>query len=121
MDVFQPIPLFVYLYRLKPISPMKKLITNLLALLGLATAWSQPLTMERSGENTVRLTLPIDSLAKGCFYASIGVYRCDELGRMLPLDHISHAFKFEASGLPVWNVNAHGYMHLPQIRAACET
>ena len=41
MDVFQPIPLFVYLYRLKPISPMKKLITNLLALLGLATACGQ--------------------------------------------------------------------------------
>ena len=89
--------------------------------LGLATAWSQPLRMERCGENIVRLTLPIDSLAKGCFYGSIGVYRSDELGQMLSFDHITHAFKFEVNGLPVWNVNAHGYMHLPQIRAACET
>ena len=88
--------------------------------LGLATAWSQALEMEHIGENTVRLTLPLDSLAKGCFYGSIGVYRRDELGRMIMLDHISRAFKFELSGLPIWNTEAHGYMQLPQMQAAYE-
>ncbi|MBQ6927249.1 MAG: ABC transporter ATP-binding protein [Oscillospiraceae bacterium] len=87
---------------------------------GLATAWSGPIALRHGGENTVRLTLPIESLAKGCFYGSIGVYRRDELGRMILLDHISRAFKFEVSGLPIWNVDAHGYLRLPQMQAACE-
>ena len=65
----------------------------------------------------MRLTLPTDTLAKGRFYASIGVYRSDEIGRMFPLDHLSRAFKFEISGAPVWNTDAHGFLRLPELKA----
>ena len=85
--------------------------------LGLATAWSEALTLEGTGEKVVQLTLPLDSIAKGCFYGSIGVYRSDELGRMISLDHISRAFQFEVNGIPIWYTGAHGYMRLPQMQA----
>ncbi len=85
---------------------------------GLATAWSPAVETEGTGEQVVLLSLPLDSIAKGSFYASLGVYRSDELGRRIPLDHISRAFKFEVSGLPIWNTEAHGYMALPQMDAA---
>lgn len=88
--------------------------------LGLATAWSKPLALDGVGEKRVRLTVPLGSVAKGSFYGSIGVYRSDELGRMFTLDHISRAFKFEVSGVPVWNTDAHGYIQLPPIDAQAE-
>ena len=83
----------------------------------LATAWSGPLVLAGMGVRAVRLTLPTDLLAKGRFYASIGVYRSDELGYKFPLDHISRAFKFEMSGVPVWKTDFHGYMNLPALTA----
>ena len=83
----------------------------------LATAWSRPLVLTGTGDRTVRLTLPTDSLAKGRFYASIGVYRSDELGRKFPLDRIDRAFKFEINGLPVWRTDFHGYINLPAFTA----
>ena len=88
--------------------------------LGLATAWSAPLTVEGAGEKAVSLTLSLGSIAKGCFYGSIGVYRSDELGRMISLDHITRAFKFEVKGLPIWYTGAHGYVQLPQMQARQE-
>ena len=88
--------------------------------LGLATAWSKPLALDGVGEKRIRLTVPLGSVAKGSFYGSIGVYRSDELGRMFTLDHISRAFKFEVSGVPVWNTDAHGYIQHPPIDAQAE-
>ena len=84
---------------------------------GLGTAWSQPITLEGVGEKTVCLALALDSFAKGVFYVSLGVYHSDEIGRKIALDHISRAFKFELHGIPIWNVEAQGYMQLPQMTA----
>ena len=86
---------------------------------GLATAWSQPLTLSGPGEKRVALTLPIGSLAKGRFFVSVSVCKSDELGRMLTLDHVDRAFRFELSGVPVWKTEAYGYLRLPPIEAVC--
>ncbi len=83
---------------------------------GLATAWSEPFAADRPGEMAVMLTLPAGSLAKGTFYASIGLCRRDEIGSMIPCDHITRAFRFEITGSPLWNTHAYGYMELPEMR-----
>lgn len=83
---------------------------------GLGTAWSEPLAFVGQGEEEVVLSMPLECIAKGSFYASIGCYRLDELGRNIVLDHITRAFKIEVEGTPVWNTNAHGYVKLPVIR-----
>lgn len=81
---------------------------------GLGTAWSEALTFE-CGETDILLAMPLSSIAKGNFYVSIGLYRFDELGRSVMLDHITRAFKIEVEGTPVWNTNAHGFIKLPEI------
>ena len=81
---------------------------------GLGTSWSEKLQFDTEGEHTVTLALPMDTLAKGVFYASIGFFRRDELGRYIMLDHITRAFKLELVGAPVWNTTAFGYVRLPQ-------
>ena len=83
---------------------------------GLGTSWSEELAFLEEGEQEVILSMPLSMIAKGSFYASIGFYRFDELGRSIMLDHITRAFKIEIEGTPVWNSNAHGYVHLPEIR-----
>ena len=83
--------------------------------LGLGTAWSEPFDLASPGFHTVCAELPLEQLSKGVFYASLGVYPRDELGRPRMLDHITRAFRFELHGLPVWDTNAHGYFVLPQM------
>lgn len=83
--------------------------------MALGTAWSEPLTLE-CGEQELLLSMPLASIAKGSLYASIGLYRFDELGRNIMLDHITRAFKIEVEGTPVWSTGAHGYVKLPEIR-----
>ena len=83
---------------------------------GLGTAWSEPLDFPETGEQELLLEMPLDTVAKGRFYGSIGFYTDDELGRKRTLDHITRAFKFEVTGLPIWNTKANGYLHLPEIR-----
>ena len=84
---------------------------------GLGTGWSERMCFSEAGTHEVFLTFPMKTLAKGVFYASIGFYRCDEVGRYIPLDHITRAFKLEVEGTPVWNTTAYGYSRLPPIRA----
>lgn len=84
--------------------------------LGLATAWSESFRPVEEGEMDVQLTLPLDVLAKGVFYASIGVYRPDELGRSFLLDHITRAFRVEVIGSPIWTTQAYGYVTLPEMQ-----
>ncbi len=79
---------------------------------GLGTSWSEPASFD-PGEADILLTLPTENLAKGVFYASIGAYRRDDLGRPMTLDHITRAFKLEVRGKPIWNTSAHGYLTLP--------
>ena len=81
---------------------------------GLGTAWSEALEFA-VGENEIVLGMPLSSIAKGSFYASIGLYRFDELGRSIMLDHITRTFKIEIEGTPVWSTNAHGFVKLSEI------
>ena len=85
---------------------------------GLGTAWSEQFPVDAPGDHSVRLDLPLTGLSKGIFYASIGVYANDEVGRPRSLDHITRAFRFEIPGLPMWNTNACGYFALPQMRVS---
>lgn len=85
--------------------------------IGLGTAWSQPVSFTRTGTQEVLLSFPLQGLAKGTVYASIGFYRQDEVGRQLQFDHITRAFKLHVTGTPVWNTNAHGYVRFPDIQA----
>ena len=77
----------------------------------IGTAWSQEVSL-RDGEQELLLTMPLDFVVKGVFYASIGFYRTDELGRHVMLDHITRAFRFEVPGTPAWNTTAFGYLKM---------
>lgn len=80
---------------------------------GIGTSWSETLRFDTPGEQTVDLVLPLDSMAKGVFYASVGFFRKDELGRFIMLDHITRAFRIELIGTPAWDTAAFGYIKLP--------
>ena len=82
---------------------------------GLATAWSPPRDLPR-GASALHLTAPLDAVAKGEFYVSLGLYRNDELGRPVMLDHLTRACRIDCQGLPTWGVSAHGYFHLPPLQ-----
>jgi lipopolysaccharide transport system ATP-binding protein len=83
---------------------------------GIGTAWSEPLSFPETGETEVRLSMPMQSIEKGNFYVSIGLYRFDELGHSITLDHLTRVCKIEVEGPPVWSTDAHGYIRLPKIR-----
>jgi hypothetical protein len=112
---------------------------------GLGTAWSDEIDFsqgtsegleEQPGETSVddeptgaaqgqpdraeqyrglRFSMNMDSIAKGVFYVSIGLYSRDELGRALMVDHITRAFKIEVLGSPIWYTSAYGNVALPRI------
>ncbi len=94
---------------------------------GLGTAWSDDIDLSKEvpeipeepegsvSECCLRFTLNMDSIAKGVFYVSIGLYSRDEIGRALMIDHITRAFKIEVVGSPVWYTNAYGNVALPKI------
>jgi lipopolysaccharide transport system ATP-binding protein len=81
----------------------------------LGTSWSKIIGSIHIGMHEAVVTLALEMVAKGTFYASIGFYQSDELGRWLMLDHITRAFKIEVIGKPVWNVSAYGCVKLPQM------
>ena len=83
---------------------------------GLGTSWSADFPLPESGEHALSFSMPLDEIAKGVFYVSIGLYQSDELGRKLTLDHITRAFKIEVLGQPVWNTSQHGFLRLPEAR-----
>ena len=87
---------------------------------GLGTSWSARFSIPEAGEHRLNLSMPMDSLMKGTLYGSIGVYRFDEIGRPITLDHITRAFKIELSGTPVWSIRAHGYVRLPELQLTTE-
>ena len=102
----------------RPVPPLYvRLTVRTDADVGLATSWSEAFEPQGVGKTTIRLSLPSGILFMGSFYASIGVYRRDEIGNMLLLDHITRAFRFEISGSPLWNTLAHGYVQLPPMSA----
>ena len=87
---------------------------------GLGTSWSEPFDLPGEGLHAFELSMDTMALRSGVLYASIGVYRIDELGRQLALDHVSRAFRIEIEGVPTWNVNAHGYVALPAMTCGLE-
>ena len=82
----------------------------------IGTSWSAPFDLPTTGEQELCFTFPADALAKGRFYASVGIYTRDEIGRHRTLDHVTRAVRLEFSGLPVWDVSAHGFVALPETK-----
>ena len=82
---------------------------------GLATTWSDSFDLAGTGVQELAFVVPLATLRKGVLYVSLGVYRKDEVGRRLTLDHVSHAFSMEIVGNAPWNLRAYGYMELPTI------
>ena len=82
---------------------------------GLGTSWSEPFDVAGEGLHEVQLLMATSCLRSGVLYASVGVYATDELGRQLALDHVTRAFRLEFEGVPTWDVNAHGYVELPNM------
>ena len=66
---------------------------------------------------TVRFKMNMDIIVKGTFYVSIGLYKRDEIGRAMSVDHITRAFKIEVKGSPAWYTSAYGNIALPEIEA----
>ena len=58
------------------------------------------------------VTLPLDQVARGAFYLSVGVFSDDGTGLRVALDHYSRVMRIEVLGSPAWNTSAFGYMSL---------
>ena len=83
---------------------------------GLGTGWSKDFMLDPEKElYRLHFSMPLDWIAKGIFYLSIGLYERDELGRAQLLDHITRAFKIEITGSPVWYTNTYGNIVFPEI------
>jgi len=85
--------------------------------LGIGTSWSKAFNIEKLGENKIKIKMSLKSIAVGKFYVSIGLYKYDAIGNAKYIDHITRAFTVEITGLPTWNLSAHGYVHLPEADA----
>lgn len=80
--------------------------------------WSEGENFEKKGEVEIQYDFPLNLLAKGIYYASIGFYRMDDNGTMIRLDHITRAFRIEVtsnSGMKNWSSHAYGNVVLPII------
>ncbi len=86
---------------------------------GLGTGWSEPIDLDQvQGESCkISFTMNMDIIAKGVFYISIGLYKKDEIGQALLLDHITRAFRIEVTGSPVWYTSTYGNIAFPEIKA----
>ena len=88
---------------------------------GLGTSWSEPMDfshVEAGKCCTATCTMDMNMIAKGMFYVSIGLYKKDEIGYNLTVDHITRAFKIEVTGAPNWYTSAYGNVALPAVK--CE-
>lgn len=77
---------------------------------GIGTGWSEAFDLNNVGEQTIDFRFPLESVKKGVFYVSLGIYKPDELGRKAMYDHITRAFKIDVIGTPNWNTNAEGFV-----------
>ena len=88
---------------------------------GLGTSWSEPLDFSHAETGkccTVSCSMDMSMIAKGLFYVSVGLYKKDEIGYNLMVDHITRAFKIEVTGTPNWYTSAYGNVALPETK--CE-
>ena len=79
---------------------------------GIGTAWSEPFSLPAAGEYDLDFSFPTENIMKGIFYLSLGLYRPNEGGRRVALDHLRNALRVECSGGPVWNTQAFGPLQL---------
>ncbi len=82
---------------------------------GIGTSWSEFFDLTGNQTQTLSFKMPMDCIAKGIFYISIGLYQRDEIGQAKLLDHITRALKIEVTGSPIWYSSAYGPIHLPEI------
>lgn len=82
---------------------------------GIGTSWSEFFDLTGNQTQTLSFKMPMDCIAKGIFYISIGLYQRDEIGQAKLLDHITRAIKIEVTGSPIWYSSAYGPIHLPEI------
>ena len=83
---------------------------------GLGTFWSEPVDFPVTGEQDVKMSMPLQLFEKGIFYASIGFYQKTAGGEPRILDHITRAFKIEIPGNAGWSTNAYGYLRFPEMK-----
>ncbi|MBQ0059555.1 MAG: ATP-binding cassette domain-containing protein [Lachnospiraceae bacterium] len=81
---------------------------------GLGTVWTKPRNFDAPGEYVLDYEIPMDMIAKGVFYGSIGFYQEKDLGMKAMLDHVTRAFKIELVGSPIWYTEAFGYIKLKE-------
>lgn len=82
---------------------------------GIGTSWSEFFDLTGNQTQIFSFKMPMDCIAKGIFYISIGLYQRDEIGQAQLLDHITRALKIEVTGSPIWYSSAYGPIHLPEI------
>ena len=71
------------------------------------TAWL-PLGDLGPGPQQSVAAFPLEKVAKGVFYVSLGLCVFDEIGRSRTIDHITRALRIEVEGAPSWSTQAYG-------------
>lgn len=79
----------------------------------LGTAWSAPFEIAGEGKRDLVIEMPLDMVAAGAFYLSMGLYRDDGTGRRVQLDHVTRVLHIEVQGRPAWPTRALGYLSIP--------
>ena len=84
---------------------------------GLGTSWSDEfdLTDTKNEYPSFTFSMDLSIISKGIFYVSIGLYKTDEIGQRLVVDHVTRAFKIEVTGSPTWYTSAYGNVLLPKL------
>lgn len=82
----------------------------------IGTAWSQPFNLTDAGTWDLSFSFPMEQIAKGRLFVSLGIYKSDELGYKMLLSHVTRAFLVEVRGLPIWGTSSHGYISLDEIQ-----
>lgn len=83
---------------------------------GLGTAWSPTFDLASAGTHQLDAELPLEPVQAGVLHLSLGLYRADEVGRRIAVDHVTHALRIELASSATWNLRAYGYVSLPEIR-----
>ena len=89
----------------------------------IGTTWSEIMDFSEAAEFDISFHLPLECIAKGLVYASIGFYQNDNGGTVSMLDHITRAFKFEVQQKPeagsiMWSPAYWGYVRLPDMKVS---
>ena len=98
--------------------PLKNVVVRTVILndanVKLGTTWTPSMEFAEPGEYFVDVVIPLTLIEKGTFYTNVGFYIRNDLGWDNLLDQVDKAFRFEITGVPVWNTNVRGYIKLPE-------